>query len=144
MLKLPENAIITRITPRVSETDGCGHINNTVMPVWFEAGRLDIFRAFTPGLGFNAWRVAVVSMRVEYRAQTYLGTDVDIYTWVSKIGTKSLNVSEAAIQDGRLCAAGECIYVNFDYEKNCSFPIPDTVRERLKPHFSEQKIDEIR
>lgn len=144
MLKLPENAINTRITPRVSETDGCGHINNTVMPVWFEAGRLEIFRAFTPDLGFKIWRVAVVSMRIEYRAQTYLGRDVDIFTWISKIGNKSFTVSEAAVQDGRLCAVGECIYVNFDYEKNSSFPIPDMVKEQLSAHYSEQIAVEIR
>ena len=40
----------TPITPRASETDGAGHINNTVVPVWFEAGRREIFRIFTPDL----------------------------------------------------------------------------------------------
>ena len=34
----------TVITPRVSETDGMGHINNTVIPIWFEAGRKGILK----------------------------------------------------------------------------------------------------
>jgi len=29
----------TPITPRVSETDGVGHVNNVFVPIWFEAGR---------------------------------------------------------------------------------------------------------
>lgn len=44
----------TTITPRVSETDGVGHINNTTVPVWFEAGRHEIFKLFTPDLSFSA------------------------------------------------------------------------------------------
>ncbi|MGM0876104.1 MAG: hypothetical protein ACQEWV_15325 [Bacillota bacterium] len=33
----------TIIEPHVSETDGVGHINNTTIPIWFEAGRNDLF-----------------------------------------------------------------------------------------------------
>ena len=51
--------IVTTITPRVSETDGAGHINNTAIPVWLEAGRREIFALFTPDLGFEHWGVAL-------------------------------------------------------------------------------------
>lgn len=52
----------TVIVPRVSETDGVGHINNTTIPVWFEAGREEIFKMFTPDLSFKNWRMVIIRM----------------------------------------------------------------------------------
>lgn len=143
MLYIPSNAIATTLTPRVSETDGCGHINNTVLPVWFEAGRYDIFRAVTPSLSFAQWRLAVVSMRVDFRAQTYLDREVRIHTWIARIGTKSFTIHEAAEQDGRRCADGECVYVCFDYDANLSMPVPEDVRARLARYVSDGAIAEM-
>lgn len=132
---VPGNAITTTIVPRVSETDGCGHINNTVMPIWFEAGRRDIFEAIMPGLHFRDWKVAVVTLRVDYKAQTYLERAVTIRTWISKLGNKSITIREAAFQDERCTAEGEAVYVYFDYDEGLSKPVPDAVRERLKQYL---------
>ena len=64
--------IETPIIPRVSETDGAGHINNTVIPIWFEGGRTEIFRLLTPDLQFRNWRVALVNMNVDtWRKPTF-------------------------------------------------------------------------
>ena len=40
------------ITPRFSDTDALGHINNTVFAVWFEGARRDVFKIFTPELKY--------------------------------------------------------------------------------------------
>lgn len=61
----------TPITPRVSETDGAGHVNNCFVPVWFEAGRREIFRILTPDLDFARWRVALVNINIDYTAQIF-------------------------------------------------------------------------
>ena len=61
--------IRTEIIPRVSETDGAGHINNVFVPVWFEAGRREIFRVLTPDLSFANWRAVLVNMNVDYEDQ---------------------------------------------------------------------------
>ena len=45
--------LTTIITPRVSETDGVGHINNVFVPIWLEAGRREIFKIFSPDLSFK-------------------------------------------------------------------------------------------
>ena len=41
------------ITPRVSETDMIGHMNNTTLPVWFEVTRNIIFSMSTPDHDFK-------------------------------------------------------------------------------------------
>lgn len=136
-MQIPSNAVSTLITPRVSETDGCGHINNTTLPVWFEAGRREFFRAFSPEMSFDDWNLAVVSMQVHFRKQIYLREDVRIATWVSRLGNKSVIVSELALQGDEICAAGECAYVYFNYAEQRSERLPDAVRQRLAPMVCE-------
>ena len=125
----------TIIVPRVSETDGAGHINNTVVPIWLEAGRREIFRILTPDLAFERWRVALVNMNVDYLAQIYFGHDeARILTWVERIGNKSFTLYEELWQAERLCATGTVTYVYFNYQNNSSEVIPNDERMRLKEH----------
>ncbi len=127
--------ITTPITPRVSETDGAGHINNAVVPIWFEAGRREIFRILTPDLSFSGWRAALVSMKVDYVDQLYFHAEAEVRTWVERIGTKSFTLYEEIWQEGRLCAKGTVVYVYFNYREQRSEPVPAMVRERLTAHL---------
>ena len=126
--------IETTIIPRVSETDGAGHINNTVIPIWFEGGRTEIFRVLTPDLDFKNWRVALVNMNVDYLAQTYFQDPAVVRTWVDKVGTKSFTLYEELWQGARLCAKGTATYVYFNYDDQEAKPVPENVRAALLVH----------
>ena len=126
--------IETPIIPRVSETDGAGHINNTVIPIWFEGGRTEIFRVLTPDLAFKNWRVALVNMNVDYLAQTYFQDPAVVRTWVDKVGTKSFTLYEELWQGARLCAKGTATYVYFNYDDQEAKPVPENVRVALLTH----------
>lgn len=125
----------TPITPRVSETDGAGHINNTVIPIWLEAGRREVFRILTPDLSFARWRVALVNMNVDYLAQTYFQEPALVRTWVDRIGTKSFTLYEELWQGKRLTARGTVTYVYYDYDKGRSEAIPAEARAALEAHL---------
>jgi acyl-CoA thioester hydrolase len=127
--------IETPVIPRVSETDGAGHINNTVIPIWFEGGRTKIFRLLTPDLQFRNWRVALVNMNVDYLAQTYFQEEALVRTWIDKIGTKSFTLDEELWQSDRLCAKGTATYVHYDYNAQEAKPLPGEVRQALKQHL---------
>ncbi|MFG6146881.1 acyl-CoA thioesterase [Halobacillus sp. B23F22_1] len=127
----------TIIEPRVSETDGVGHINNTVVPVWLEAGRNPLFKLFTPDDNFNDWKMIILNMNIDFKSQIYFGTNVEIRTWVKKIGNTSLTLYEEVWQSDTLCAAGDTIYVNFNVEKQVSERIPDDIRRALANHMHE-------
>ena len=127
----------TTIVPRVSETDGAGHINNTVVPIWFEAGRREIFRILTPDLAFERWRLALVNMNVDYLAQIYLDKTARVSTWVERIGTKSFSLYEELWQIEQLCAKGTVTYVYFDYKSNKPKTIPGDIRNALQEHALE-------
>ena len=92
--------IFTNIVPRVSETDGVGHINNVFVPIWFEAGRREIFRIFSPKLDFLNWKLALVKVTVEYVDQLYLAEEVEIRTGIEKIGNSSFTIKEEIHQSG--------------------------------------------
>lgn len=131
----------TRITPRVSETDGAGHVNNTVAPIWFEAGRREIFRIFTPDLDFADWRVALVSMSIDYRAQIFYDAGVEVRTWVQRIGNKSFTLYEEIWQGAELCVSGTATYVCYDYRRNRAVPIPNDRRVGLSAHLKVSEAD---
>ena len=125
----------TIVTPRVSETDGAGHINNTAVPIWFEAGRLPIFQLLTPDLSFASWKVALVNMNIDFLNQIYLGKDCIVETWIDRIGNKSFTIREQIRQEGNMCAQGTATYVYYNYSRETSELIPDIVRTELKKHL---------
>ena len=124
--------IFTKIVPRVSETDGVGHINNVFVPIWFEAGRREIFRIFSPKLDFINWKLALVKVTVEYVDQLYLADDVEVRTGVGKVGTSSFTIKEEIHQTNRICAKGQAIYVNYNFRDKKSEPISNEIRNRLE------------
>jgi acyl-CoA thioester hydrolase len=127
----------TTIRPRVSETDGLGHINNTTIPVWFEAGREGVFRIFTPDLSFKNWKAVLVNMNIDFVRETHFGKDVEVRTWIAKVGNSSFVVEEELYQDSHLCARGTATYVNFNQATRKAEPIPQAIREQLESHRRE-------
>jgi acyl-CoA thioester hydrolase len=126
------------IEPRVSETDGIGHINNTTIPIWFEAARNEIFKLFTPDNSFENWKMIILNMNVDYVNQIYFGRNVEVYTWIKRIGNSSLQLYEEIHQDGRLCVIGSVTYVNFNLKTQKSEPIPEKIRSELELHFYQE------
>jgi acyl-CoA thioester hydrolase len=133
----------TIITPRVSETDGIGHINNTTLPAWFEAGRHPIFRLFTPDLDFKNWRMVIVKTTLEFCKQIYFGEDVEIRTWVNKIGNSSLELYEELYQNEKLCAKNTVVYVNFNLIEQQSEQIPEVIRKELLNHLYNEEEEQV-
>ena len=124
----------TILSPRVSETDGVGHINNTAIPVWLEAGRHPLFKLFNPQNTFHDWRMVIVKTTVEYKSQIYFGEDVEIHCYVHRIGNSSLELYEEVWQQGTKCIEAYTTYVNFNQAAQKSEPISDAIREILVEH----------
>ncbi|MDR4949162.1 acyl-CoA thioesterase [Neobacillus cucumis] len=128
----------TIIIPRLSETNGAGHIDNTVVPIWFDAGRREIYKILTPDLSFGNLNVALVNMNVDYIKQIFLHTNVEVKTWIERIGNKSFTVYQELFQNGQICAKGTATYVYFNYKIQQSEVIPQDVRTELAKHLYEK------
>ena len=125
-----------QVEPRFSETDALGHINNTVVPVWFEQGRTPIFQLFNPDLALDKWNLILKKMDVDFVAQIYLYSPVEIRTSLSAVGNTSMTIHQEVWQKDQLVAQGDCVMVHFDYEQQAKAPIPREVKEKLLQHLS--------
>jgi len=52
--------LLEQITPRFGDIDGLRHVNNTVIPGWFEQARNPIYRIFNPEFVFESWNLILV------------------------------------------------------------------------------------
>lgn len=127
----------TIITPRIGDTDALRHINNTALPIWFETARNPLFRIFNPTLEltYKKWNLVMLRCDFNYLKQMYFGYDVEIRTYVSKIGKTSVVIHQEAWQNGLLRANGSCTMLYFDFIKQNSVVIPDDIREKLNEHY---------
>ena len=123
------------LQPRFSETDALGHVNNTVLPVWFEDSRTPIFELFCPGMDTNDWHLIIAKIDVEFLSEIYFGKSVEVRTFMSKIGNSSMVVSHEAWQEGKLAAKGNAVMVHFDHKTKSSKLIPKDTRAILQQHL---------
>ena len=122
------------IKPRFQETDALGHINNCVVPAWFEGARDPVFRWFTPDLDVNNWHLILAKIDVSFHGELYYEHPVELRTYVARIGSSSFDVYQEAWQHGEMCSSGTAVLVYFDHYRKTSKPIPDEIRVLMQPH----------
>jgi acyl-CoA thioester hydrolase len=120
--------------------DMLGHINNTVPAVWFELARNPFIIMFDPELKLKKETFPLIMAHTEYDfiAQLSFRHDVEIRTWVSRIGTKSFTVYHEAWQQGRLCVKGSAVMVHYDFNTEQSTAIPQDKKALLQEHLLSQ------
>ena len=121
-------------SPRFSETDGMGHIGNTVIPIWFEAARDPIFQIFVPSMKMSDWNLILAGFNITFNAPTYYGKPVTVLTSISRIGGSSFEVYQRCMQDGKLTAEGKTTMVHFDYKAEKSVTLSPELKERLQEY----------
>jgi len=121
-------------SPGFADTDALGHINNTVFPYWFENAREEIFKIFTPDLDPQKWVLILAKIEVDFKAQCFYGTDVEVNTYIEKLGNTSFVILQEVIQQETLVAVGKSTMVHFDHDTQKSQPLPTDIRENLSKH----------
>ncbi|MBL4910529.1 MAG: acyl-CoA thioesterase [Alteromonadaceae bacterium] len=125
------------ITPRFSDTDALGHINNTMVPVWFEGARDPVFKLFSPELNLQAWPLILAKIDVSFHTQLFYGQSIEVRTYISRIGGASFDVYQELWQHNKKCASGTAVMVNFSYQSQCSEKIPEKIKMTLEQHLIE-------
>ncbi|WP_148253210.1 acyl-CoA thioesterase [Aidingimonas lacisalsi] len=132
---------VRTIEPAFYDTDALGHINNTRLPAWFEWARNDLFKLFTPDLDPAKWTLIMARLDIEFHAELYFGHDVEIRTYLTRLGTSSFTVTQQAWQNGTLGARGNVILVNYDHGRKQSIPIAGELRDTLGQHLQETTVE---
>lgn len=120
-----------------SDTDALGHINNRMLPIWFEGARDPVFKIFMPELDIRDWRLILAKMEVNFHAQMFYGKSVEIRTYIGRIGHSSFDVYQELWQEEVKAASGTAVMVHFNHKTQRSTPIPDDIVEQLKLHMFE-------
>lgn len=132
---------IDYVTPRFGNIDGLKHVNNTVIAEWFEIGRNEIFRFFTPDLdlSYENWKLIMVRTEFDFVSQMFFGEDVEIRTYILKVGNSSFTIGHEAWQFGELKSKGKAVIVHYDFIEQKSKTITDEIREKLIKHLIDEK-----
>jgi acyl-CoA thioester hydrolase len=124
-----------KFMPRFNDTDALGHINNTTIPVWFEGGRDPIFKFFIPDLNLSKWKLIIAKIEVSYHGQLFYGQEIEMRTFINRIGGASFDVYQEIWQHGEKCASGVAALVHFDFQTQTSEKIPENIRMELTKHL---------
>ncbi|MFT4993158.1 MAG: acyl-CoA thioester hydrolase [Paraglaciecola sp.] len=123
---------------RFYETDALAHVSNTVLAGWFESAREPIFRIFSPSLDLQRWPLILASYKIDFLQQIFFGQNVEVRTYISRIGGSSFDVYQELWQDQQKCATGTTTMVNFDYQHKKAVTINDDIRSQLSEHLPEK------
>jgi acyl-CoA thioester hydrolase len=120
------------ITPRFYEIDAHGHINNTVITGWFEAGWAPIFEIFAPEADIKNLPLMLARIEIDFVAQTDYDHDVTIKTNIEYVGSSSFFINQEAWQNDVLVTICKAVQVYFDLKTQKSDRIPDRQRAQLE------------
>ncbi len=128
----------TPIQIRFKDIDKLGHVNNANHITYFELARVDYFAAFEKDDIKIDWvneGVILAKIEMEYKHPILLEDAVFVYTWVSKMGTKSFEMSCSIIKVENgieiELAKGLAIIVCFNYKTNQTILIPEKWKTKM-------------
>ena len=121
------------LTPRFTETDMVGHINNVSIAAWFEDLRIRFMRSFDKLDAAGDWEghFTLASLKLDYIRETHYGEDVVLTMQTVTLGNSSMTLEGELRQGGELTVKGTAVMVQWDPETHRPTRIPDTYRERI-------------
>ncbi len=124
----PSNVHRTPIQVRFSDTDALGHLNNGSFVVYAETARLTFFNAI-----LDAPRSLILArVAVDFVQQIHFGEEVEVLSWVERIGTASVTVMHQILANGTVAGEARAVVVHFDYDRQASRPWTPAMRIALE------------
>lgn len=120
------------IQKRFSDIDAFQHVNNVSQQTYFDVGKSDFYRrVLGEEVLLGRLRVVTVSTSTSYMGQIRMYDDLHVTTTCERVGTKSMTLFQQLVVDGEVRSESRSVLVVFDFERQCSEPVPDAWRQRL-------------
>ena len=125
----------TKVSTRWIDMDGLRHLNHAAYLSYMETARLYLYES----LGYDMLRwnqkigTILASMTVEYFGQATHPSQFDVGQRITRIGTKSFDISTAVFKDGDNLPITQAVFilVTYDYVNNESILVPGDFRKHL-------------
>ena len=128
----------TSIQIRFKDIDKLGHVNNANHITYFELARVDYFDALASDNIKIDWvneGVILAKIEMEYKQPILLEDKVFVYTWVSKMGSKSFDMACSIVKMVNgveiEVAKGLAIIVCFNYKTNQTILVPEKWKAKM-------------
>ncbi|MCE3279986.1 MAG: thioesterase [Bacteroidetes bacterium] len=128
----------TQIQIRFKDVDRLGHVNNANHITYFELARVEYFNALMGDdvkIDWESESLILAKMEMEYKQPILLEDKLFVYTWVSRIGSKSFDMSCTIVRviNGVEveAAKGLAVIVCFNYKTNQTILVPQDWKRRM-------------
>ena len=121
------------LTPRISETDLVGHVNNVAIAGWFEDLRVRFMHSLETagGAGDRVGHFTLASLKLDFLAETHFGEEVILTMQRVTLGNTSVTLDGELHQGARLTVKGSAVMVHWDPQTHRPERLPEAYRERL-------------
>lgn len=126
-LLLETYPLVRRISTRVSDLDGHGHLNAIRVGHLYEDARAALYLEL--GRDVVRPRNVVVQLTIRYLGEGSWPGDAEIGTGIAKIGTSSFEMAQGLFQKGRCIGLCDTVIVNAKDGK--SAPLPGGYRAHI-------------
>ncbi len=109
---------------RFFDVDVFGHVNNTVYFQYYDTAKIDYIRQVCH-ITDKKYAIVTVHIDADFLSQVYIEDHVEVQTAVTRIGTKSFNLSQQLVDtdSGEVKCVGRTIMVAYDLEKGESIEL---------------------
>lgn len=127
-------AHITPVQIRFNDVDIMGHVNNAVHQHYYDYARLEFFReVFGETIDWDRQALVLAAITVDYLEPIQLDDKVEVRTWITRIGNKSLNMSQEIMQakTGSIKSKSNSVLVGYNRLQGETITIPTAWKERI-------------
>ena len=126
------------IQSRFKDIDNLGHINSAVYFTYFEHSRVQFFNSLFGNRNRSYWAevsIVIAKQEMDYKQQVLLDDTIYSYVWVSRMGTKSFDMSFSLVKEENgqevEVAKGMGVLVCINLKTNQTVPVPDMWKEKM-------------
>lgn len=139
MINIPDNnnSHISNIQIRFNDLDIVNHVNNAIYQEYFDIAKTELFNfTFGKTIDWKTRGLVLAHIEIDYHQPTYFEENIIIESKITKVGTKSFEVTQVVRQkdtkneNGVKCI-GKSIMVAYHYQKAYSFALPSEWIEKI-------------
>ena len=128
----------TSIEIRFSDQDSQGHVHHEAIVGYVAHARVSFIDGLVGDSGVEDIDYVLVNLNVDFLGEVSHPGDVDISSWVERIGNKSVTTKYELFKDSEKFAKAISVNVFFNTKTKETVLIPDELKSVLSDHMEPQ------